>query len=157
MVHVFVSFMLPFPTVAQMMNLSDHCWAYFDSLVCPPGGTNQTDGVASKTAFIDEAKESQLVGDVRLQRRESFQRSPSPIRTAGFEELGRFSDEASTLSAIRDFSQSIVHDPRRNREVSRLQGEHTMDHFVAFVRGAAGIETDKRDGAIESRSVKRTR
>lgn len=76
--------------------------------------------------FIDDAEESQLEGDVRLQsrRRGSFQRSPSPIRTPGFEESsGRFSDEASTLSAIRDLQSSIVSDPRLDQEVSRLQGE----------------------------------
>jgi hypothetical protein len=75
--------------------------------------------------FIDAAETSGLQGDVLLQsrRRGSVQRSPSPIRTPGFEESGRFSDEASTISAIRDLSQSIVQDPRLEQEVGRLQGE----------------------------------
>ena len=34
---------------------------------------------------------------------------------------------------------------------------NTMDHFVAFVRGAAGLATDEGHGAIDSRSDKRTR
>ena len=78
--------------------------------------------------FIHDAEVSGLQvqeGDVRFRsrRRGSFQRSPSPIRTPGFEESGRFSDEASTISALRDLSGSIVQDPRLDREVSRIQGE----------------------------------
>ena len=75
--------------------------------------------------FIDDAKTSQqLEGDVRFRsRRGSFQRSPSPIRTPGFQQSGRFSDDASTISAIRNLSGSIVQDPRLDQEVSRLQGE----------------------------------
>ena len=78
--------------------------------------------------FIDDAQLSGLQideGDVRFRsrRRGSVQRSPSPIRTPGFRQSGRFSDEESTIEAIQGLSRSIVADPRLDREVSRIQGE----------------------------------
>ena len=78
--------------------------------------------------FIDDAQLSGLQideGDVRFRsrRRGSVQRSPSPIRTPGFGQSGRFSDEESTIEAIQGLSRGIVADPRLDREVSRIQGE----------------------------------
>jgi hypothetical protein len=81
-------------------------------------------GRAALQRFIDDAESSrQLEGDVRFRPRGSIQRSPSPIRTPGFGQSGRFSDEESTIEAIRGLSRGIVADPRLDREVSRIQGE----------------------------------
>jgi hypothetical protein len=90
--------------------------------------------------------------DVRLQprsaRRGSFQRSPSPIRTPGFEESGRFSDEASTVEAIRELRESLLSDPRNDAEVAALRGE--LDATQSMLRDIQRADAGTRRDTIKA-------
>ena len=90
--------------------------------------------------------------DVRLQprsaRRGSYQRSPSPIRTPGFEESGRFSDEASTVSTIRELRESLLADPRNDAEVAALRGE--LDATQSMLRDIQRADAGTRRDTIKA-------
>jgi hypothetical protein len=86
--------------------------------------------------------------DTQFRRRGSYQRSPSPIRTPGFEESGRFSDEASTVSAIRELRESLLADPRNDAEVAALRGE--LDATQSMLRDIQRADAGTRRDTIKA-------
>jgi hypothetical protein len=86
--------------------------------------------------------------DTQFRRRGSFQRSPSPIRTPGFEESGRFTDEASTVSAIRELRESLLADPRNDAEVAALRGE--LDATQSMLRDIQRADAGTRRDTIKA-------